>query len=285
MQGDPRGAGAAFARASALDPTDDRIAYAFARALEEGNDSTAAVREYCRALRRSPDSRDAPDLRARIERLIPRRAVVALLGARERFNAGVVAFNAQRFEDARRAFNAAALALPAAGEAPFNRAMTQLQSGDRSAARRDLITYLSLVPDASDRVLVQQSINALGPPHYRAGAAFTIGLIPGMGQFYTRRPARGLVVLALVGGAAYAALHTSTRSVTVAYGVPNGVPNGVPAPYTEIASERPYATAAIAAGAGIMLAAALEAAWFAKRGPAQLVIASLGKGVGVIFRF
>lgn len=281
MQGDPRGAGVAFARASALDPTDDRIAYAFARALEDGNDSTAAVREYCRALRRSPDCRDAPDLRARIERLIPRRAVVALLGARERFNAGVVAFDAQRFEDARRAFNAAARALPAAGEAPFNRAMTQLQSGDRSAARRDLITYLSLVPDASDRVLVQQSINALGPPHYRAGAAFTIGLIPGMGQFYTRRPARGLVVLALVGGAAYAALHTSTRSVTVAY----VDPNGVPAPYTEIASERPYATAAIAAGAGIMLAAALEAAWFAKRGPAQLVIASDGKGAGVIFRF
>ena len=104
-------------------------------------------------------------------------------------------------------------------------------------------------------------------------------------------------MLALVGGAAYAALHTSTRSVTVAYvdpnGVPNGVPNGdpygvpngVPAPYTEIASERPYATAAIAAGAGIMLAAALEAAWFAKRGPAQLVIASDAKGAGVIFRF
>lgn len=53
----------------------------------------------------------------------------ALLGPRERFNAGVVAFDAQQSEDARRAFTAAARALPAAGEAPFNRARARCNGG------------------------------------------------------------------------------------------------------------------------------------------------------------
>ncbi len=281
LQGDPRGAGTAFARASALDPTDDRIAYAFARALEEVNDSSTAVREYCRALQLLPAGRDRRDLRARIDRLTPRGAGEALLLARERFGAGLAAFDARRYEEARRAFDDAARALPSAAEAPFNRAIAQLQLDDRSAAQRDFTTYLTLLPDAPDRVLVQQSIDVLGRPHFRAGAAFTLGVLPGMGQLYTGRPARGLVVLALVAGATYASRYTSSRRVSVAY----VDPNDVPVPYTEIVTERPYRASAIAAGAGLTLAAALEAAWFAKRGAVPFVIVPGGKGVGLAVRF
>lgn len=281
LQGDPGGAGVAFARASALDPTDDRIAYAYARALEEANDSTSAVREYCRALRLSPAGRDVADVRARVARLTPRALADVLSRARDRFSAGVVAFDARRYDEARRAFDDAARASPQEGEAPFNRALAGMQLGERSAARRDFATYLALVPDATDKALVQRSIDALARPQYSAGAAFGSGLIPGMGQFYTRRPAQGLAVLALVGGAAYAAMHTASRSLTVAY----VDPNGVPAPYVTVVKERPYRTAALAAGAGITLAAAIEAAWFAKRGPAQFMIAPGGKGAGLALRF
>ncbi|QJR34733.1 tetratricopeptide repeat protein [Gemmatimonas groenlandica] len=281
LQGDPKGAGVAFARASALDPTDDRIAYAFARALEEANDSTSALREYCRALRLSPAGRDAADVRARVAKLTPRASADALFRARERFGMGVVAFDARRNEEARRAFDDAARAIPTEADALFNRSIAELQLGDRSAARRDLTAYLARRPDAMDRALVQRSIDALGRPQHSAGAAFTSGLIPGMGQFYTRRPAQGLAVLALVGGAAYASLHTANRNVTVPY----VDPNGVPAPYITLVKERPYRTAALATAAGITLAAALEAAWFAKRGPAQFIIAPGGKGAGLAVRF
>lgn len=281
LQGDPRGAGVAFARASALDPTDDRIAYAYARVLEETNDSTSAMREYCRALRLSPVGRDVADVRARVARLAPREWTDALSRARNRFATGVVAFDARRYQEAQRAFDDAARALPQEAEAPFNRAVAEIQLGDRSSARRDFTTYLALLPDATDRALVQRSIDALARPQYSAGTAFASGLVPGMGQFYTRRPAQGMAVLALVGGAAYAALHTSSRSVTVGY----VDPNGVPAPYVTIVKERPYRTAALAAGAGITLAAALEAAWFAKRGPAKFMVAPGGKGAGLAIRF
>ncbi|WP_411280100.1 tetratricopeptide repeat protein [Gemmatimonas sp.] len=281
LQGDPRGAGVAFARASALDPADDRIAYAFARALEEVNDSSAAVLEYCRALRLSPAGRDVSDIRARIERLTPRGTGAVLLRARERFAVGVVAFDSRRYEEARRAFDDAARAVPAAVEAPFNRAIAQLQLGDRSAARRDFATYLTLTPDAPDRGLVQQSLDALRRPHYGSGAAVAVGLIPGMGQFYTRRPAWGLIVLALVGGSAYTSMYSSSRSVTVPY----VDPNGVPAPYAVRVNERPYRTSALAVGAGLTLAAALEAGRFAKRGSTPFVIAPHGNGVGLAVRF
>ncbi|WP_309670005.1 tetratricopeptide repeat protein [Gemmatimonas sp.] len=281
LQGDPRGAGVAFARASALDPADDRIAYAFARVLEEANDSSSAVREYCRAIRLSPAGRDLADVRARITRLTPPASSDALRRARERFSTGVVAFDARRYEEARRAFDDAARALPQEPEARFNRAVAESQLGDRSAARREFTTYLALRPEATDRALVQRSIDALGRPQFAAGTAFASGLVPGVGQFYTRRPAKGLAVLALVGGAAYAAMHTVSRSLTVAY----VDPNGVPAPYLVIVKERPYRSAGLAAGAGITIAAALESAWFAKRGPVQFQIAPGGKGAGLALRF
>src|SRR6185295_18187173 len=94
-------------------------------------------------------------------------------------------------------------------DAYYNRAWVRVALGSSQRARDDFTEYLRLAPEASDRVRVSRQIAALGPPVLSPLAAFGIGVvIPGGGEFYTRRPVRGVLSLATVGVAYAVAAQT-----------------------------------------------------------------------------
>ena len=257
--GDRNAARAAFMRAAALNPGDERIAYDAARAHEELNDTTNAVSEYCRYLSLSPEGREASDVRSRLPRLVSREAASNAERTFTTFREGLRLYDARRYGDAANAFGETIRRARTAPEGLFNRALAHAAAGQRSEAAKGFEAYLVASPSADDRAAVARAIDVLRRPVYSAGSAFTRGLLPGFGQFYTGRPGRGVLVLALAAGAGGAALYQRTETTTVPY----VDPNGVPVPYTESSRKRPYFVAGVATAVALTLGAAIEASRFA----------------------
>ncbi|MES2524448.1 MAG: tetratricopeptide repeat protein [Gemmatimonadota bacterium] len=261
LGGDRVAARTAFSRAAALNPGDDRIAYELGRANEELSDTIAAVNEYCRYLVLSSEGREATDVRGRLQRLMPPTAITNSQRAAETFRTGVNHFDARRYAPAADAFSETIRRTPPATEALFNRALARSASGRRSDAVKDLEAYLISAPAAPDRAAVLRAIDLLRRPVYSSGTAFTRGLLPGFGQFYTGRSGRGVAVLVAVAGAGALAAYQKTETKEIPY----VDPNGVPVPYTETNTKRPFLIPGIAAGVGLTLAAAFEASLYASR--------------------
>jgi tetratricopeptide (TPR) repeat protein len=261
LVGDQKAAREAFAKAAELNPSDDRTAYDLGRAEEALADSAAAVTEYCHYLTLSSAGREAPDVRARLQRLVPKGAAQRAQDLLSTFRLGLFLYDSGRYDAAERAFDNVVQKAPTASEGYFNRGLMRAAIGQREAALKDFESYLTAVPTADDRVEVSRNIAILRRPVYGAGTAFARGVIPGFGQFYTGRPVRGVLVLALVAGSAGASVVKKTTQQTVAY----VDPNGVPAPYTQAFTQRPYLAAGVATAVGVTLLAAIEAAYFAQR--------------------
>lgn len=282
LVGDQTAARDAFAKAADLNPGDDRIAYDLGRAHEELVDSTAAVTEYCRYLMLSPAGREAADVRARLQRLVPQNAVQRAQDLLGSFRLGLFLYDSGRYDAAERAFDNVVQKAPGAAEGYFNRGLMRAAIGQRASALKDFEAYLAAVPTADDRVDVTRNIAILRRPVYNPSVAFVRGIIPGFGQFYTGRPVAGVLVLAVVSGSAGAALYSRTTEKTVDY----TDPNGLPAPYTQQYTGRPYAAAGIAAAVGVTLAAALEAVFYAQRssrGAAVLQTGSLSRDGALLY--
>lgn len=256
LAGDRAAARDAFARAAALNRNDEQLAYDFGRASEELNDGDVAVREYCRYLTLAPNGRQAADVQARILRISPPSVAESARHASEEFDAGLSSYDRGRYADAVAHFDRVLREVPQATEATYDRGLARAALGERANAVRDLEAYLGTAQTADDRTVVLRAIDALRRPTYSAGTALSRGLVfPGLGQFYTGRPALGVLTLGAVGGAAYAAIYERTvvkqKTFRDAFGVP----------YTQAVreQERPYTAPAIGAGAAVWLLAALEA--------------------------
>ncbi|MEP6766040.1 MAG: hypothetical protein ABJB66_17130, partial [Gemmatimonadaceae bacterium] len=137
--------------------------------------------------------------------------------------------------------------------------------------------YLAALPTAEDRVDVTRTIATLRRPVYGEGTAFTRGIVPGFGQFYTGRPVLGVIVLASVAASAGLGVYQKTSVKTIAY----VDPNNVPAPYTQQFTERPYLVAGIAAAVGLTLGAAIEAVFYAKRSSRGADVLQSGRTSGL----
>ena len=211
---------------------------------------------------------------AEARRLSPRDAVQASQRALDRFRVGVSNYDRARFDVALQAFDDVVRFAPQATEAVYNRALARIAAGQRDEASRDLQAYLAADPSATDRLVVSQAIESLRRPSFDSGEAFRLGLLPGFGQFYTRRPAFGVLVVAGVAGAAVAALYEKTEVRLVPY----VDPNGVSVPYEEEFTERPYFVPAIASAAVVTLGAAFEAFMYA-RGTQRAVQVEPARGV------
>jgi tetratricopeptide (TPR) repeat protein len=256
LVGDRTEARDAFRRAAALNPGDEQIAYDLARANEELADTAAAITEYCRYLALSPNGRQSADVQARVLRLSPAGTADAARRAEQRFAAGLAAYDRGRAADAMAAFDEVLRTAPSASEALFGRALARIALGRRSEAARDLEAYLAVSQAPEERTSVLRAIEALRRPTFEPGRAFVRGLsAPGLGQFYTNRPALGVGVLGAVAGAVGGVLYqrtvTSERTFTDPFGNP----------YTQPVTkrERPYAVVSGAAVAAVWLAAAFEA--------------------------
>lgn len=138
-------------------------------------------------------------------------------------------------------------------EAYYYRGLAYDADGQGQKAVADLERYLQLRPTAPDRDAVNTRIEALAKT---PGTALGLGiLLPGLGQFYTHRPAFGLVVLAGVAGGAVWALQSSTTLETRTFTPPFGAPYTDQVPVTT----RPHLTAGVAAAGAVWALSALEA--------------------------
>ena len=261
LVGDQAAARDAFAKAAVLNPGDERVAYDLARAHEELADTLKAVIEYCRYLTLSPTGREATDVRDRLVRLVPRPAAQRARDVQVAFRLGLALFDDGRYDAAARAFDDVVKFAPTASEGFFNRGLARAASGKREDALQDMEQYRAVAPTVDDRVEVGRAIEKLRRPVYSAGVAFSRGLLPGFGQFYSGRPIVGGLVLASVVGAVGAAFVQRTTATRIAY----VDPNGISAPYTQTTSARPYFTIGLASAGALTIAAAIEAVLYAQR--------------------
>lgn len=287
LLGDDATARDLFRRAAELDPTDASLAYRLARLHEDLGERAAAAAEYCRYLALAPESADAPEVTARVARLTPRRDDTGERAAAS-FQEGLRRLDGGESAEAEAAFSAALRIRPDWPEAHFNRALTFLARGDRARTAQDLERYLALNPAAPDAGRVRTAVAALRRPAsaYSASGALARGvLVPGLGQFHTRRPVLGLAVLAGAGAALFAAFQPEEVTRT---GIAQD-PFGNPYEYRYRARERPRMAAGIGAAAAITLAGAAEAYLYARRagsgGPRLALGSRQGGGVmvGVAF--
>ncbi len=282
LLGDHQAARDLFLRAAYLDPLNADLAYRLARAHEELDEPGAAVREYCRYLALAPDATEAGDVQQRVTELapgeigMPEPALTAFRTALEWADRGGL-------REAERSFSYVLQVAPEWADAYYNRATIYAAQGQSGRAARDYRSYLEFEPQAEDREAVLERVAALeSRPARRAnpsGALVGGVVLPGFGQFYTRRPAFGALILAGAGTTAYLALQsrTVTRTETAID------PFGQPYEWEYEATEYPYLAAGLAGAAAITLLGALEAYLYAQRGssavPTRVVTASEPTGL------
>jgi hypothetical protein len=158
--------------------------------------------------------------------------------------------------------------------ARYNRAVVRSALHRPGAAEADLIRYMELQPtdadDADARALLAWVQRGAGAPS--PGAAFALGvLVPGGGQYYTRRPLLGTTLLGLAGAAvATGYLHERTTILCRQPDPDGGCPSDQ---VSDTRTERPWLVPAIGAAAALTLASAIEAAIHAghTRRPPQAV--------------
>ena len=264
ITGDDRAARDLFRQAAESDPTDAAIAYYLGRSHESLGDAAMALREYCRALSLAPSGPDAGDVRERLGRLAGARTLPE--PASSQFRAGIEHFEKRRYHDAIAAFDGVITSAPDWEPAWYNRALANVALRRADRAVRDFEHYLELSPDAPDRVAVAREIARLRETALSPSTALVAGMIPGVGQFYTRRPLLGVLVAAGVGGATYLALREKNETHIETFVDPFG--NLREFEVTE--RVRPHYTVGLATAAGVTLAGAIEAYFYARRSRARL---------------
>lgn len=247
-------------RAVQLDPLSAELAYRYARILEDLGEAAPAIQQLCRSLGLGSEELGIEDVRTRLDALvrsqqpqIPDRAIAE-------FSNGLTQFDLGNLPEAIRAFDLAYQIAPDWPDPLFNRGVVRARQGDIDEAVSDLQLYLTLRPDGRDAIAVSQRIGQLqaATPLPSAGATLALGLIPGMGQFYSGRALGGFTVLALAGGAAAAGFlieKVETRCI-------GALPAGGECPPDRIIEEvtsNPYKTPGLLAAGAVTVIGAIEA--------------------------
>jgi tetratricopeptide (TPR) repeat protein len=117
-------------------------------------------------------------------------------------------------------------------------------------------------------------------PRLNPGQALAMGLVvPGLGQFYTRRPVRGVLALGIASAALAAGLMSERLEVDC-----RSVPIDDTCPAADILDERttrPYLAPAIAVVAGVALVSAIDAFMAARRTNAEQGVLGTSAGQGL----
>jgi tetratricopeptide (TPR) repeat protein len=272
--------------AAALDPTDPNLAYELARAYEHAGVLSSAALEYCRFLSLAPSASEAPDVRAHVATLVRPEPDTVVTVEGTAFERGVGAYDKGQWADAEEFFTTVIRVDSMSAEAYYNRALVRALQQHHGAAADDYERYLQLRRDALDRELVVTRVNQLRAQRLSASQAFGLGMvIPGGGQFYTRRPVRGFLSLAGVGAAAAFALTETKTSTTTTRTAVDPFGNQYSYSVTTPNKSRPYVVAGLGVAGGIALFSAIDAALYARSVRASSVSVSLvtsGNGVGAV---
>jgi hypothetical protein len=198
------------------------------------------------------------------------------------FDAGVNAYERKQLAEAEAKFGASITAEPTWADSYYDRAIVRVAQGDPRRAQTDFEEYLRLKPQAPDRAQIVARIEALRQRPPSPGQALGLGLIlPGGGQFYTRRPIRGALMLAGASAAIGFAIQqqSSTKTVEETGTDPFGTPYKFTT--THRITDRPNLVPGIAIASAVIAGSALEAFVFAKhRAGVQRVSMSLSPSAG-----
>ncbi len=272
LLGDSASAREQWRQAALLDPSDANLAYRLARSHEAAGAATAALGEYCRFIALAPDAPEIPEARDRVAALARPTMSAAAVGTMSAFQDAIAAFRRGDLVSAEAAFTTVITREPAWADAFYDRAMVLLARGTTERASRDLEQYLRLKPEADDRAAVTARIAMLRRATLSPETALSVGLVvPGGGQFYTRRPGRAALSLAGFGAAIAVGIVQRTTTTSVEQNATD--PFGNPYTYTTTVEkrDRPYLVPGIAAAAAIAVGSAIDAFFYARRfnGPAQ----------------
>jgi tetratricopeptide (TPR) repeat protein len=263
--GDSAAALAQLREASTIDPTDSDLAYELARAYESSGAAANAAKEYCRFLSLAPSAPEAGEARNRAAALTPATQRSAPSPAVAILNDGIASFERGKAIEAEAKFAEAIKAEPTWADAYYDRGLARATIGDNQQAATDLEEYLRLKPTADDRVQVVAQIEALRRQPLSAGQALGLGLvIPGGGEFYTRRPLRGALALVATSGAIGWALQSTTSSKSVQQTGTDPFGNPYTFTTTQRTKEQPYLVPGLLVGGAIAVATAIDAYRFAK---------------------
>jgi hypothetical protein len=247
-------------QASALDPTNQDLAYQLARAQEAIGANDAAALEYCRFLALAPSAPEASEVRDRIAALTPRTQPVSdkitapFLAGVTAYEAGTLCAGGGRIQQRDRA------------PARLGRRVLRSCAGERRAwaaraGRRGSPAILAAPPGSRGS---RRGDRAHQQPARRAAlsdrGARPRTRDPGAGQMYTGRKLLGVITLAAAGGAlAYA---VKTDLVTKEFVVNPTDPFGNPLPpFIDTRTEvgRPHLAAGLATLGAIAGVTAIEA--------------------------
>ena len=272
--------------AADLDPTDANLAYELARAYENAGVPSSAVLEYCRFLSLAPSGSEAADLRAHVATLVPPKPDTVVTDEGTAFQRGVDAYDKGQWAEAEVFFTTVIRVDSMSADAYYNRALVRQLQNHRDAAADDYERYLRLRREAPDGAVVVTRVNQLRAQRLSASQAFGLGvMIPGGGQFYTRRPVRGLLSLAGVGAAAAFAMTETKTSTTTTKTATDPFGNPYRYPVATAKKSRPYLVAGLGTAGVIALLSAIDAAQYARSVRASSLSVSFmtsGKGLEAV---
>lgn len=250
------------------------LAYRHARVLEQLGTVEPAMEEFCRAIDLDVAALGVFDARDRIDSLAESIREQIPVAAHNAFREGVLAADDSLYFSAIESFTTALEAAPDWPPPLYNRAVVYERVGQVREALADFRAFLDTDPNLRDAVfvLVSERIGELEgaasvvPPNPMG--AFALGLIPGMGHFYTGRPVVGTLTLTAAGGAIAAGLLF--RKVTTLCLDTVGAGGACPDDQVvDESTERPYLTYALGAAAAVTVVAAVEALWKARQRRAE----------------
>lgn len=272
--GDFDRAQALLEQATELDPTSADFGYRHARTLEDLGDADNALREYCRSLDLDIESLGVFDVRDRIDALYEEVRERIPEEAREAFVLGLTLADAMAYQQATEAFSDAIDAAPDWGAPVYNRGIIYEALGRIQESLADYRHYIELSPSDIDPVLVivserigqLEGAASVTPPS--PGAALALGVVPGMGHYYTGRPVVGTLTLVAAGGAIAAGMMFKNIKTLCVAEVSAGASCPSDLVVDEI-TERPYLWYGIGAAAAVTVAGAIEALIQARRRRAE----------------
>lgn len=246
-----------------LDPSSADLAYRHARVLEDLDRPEPAMAEYCRALDLDVEALGVVDARERLTGLSDALRNRIPGAAREAFSNGLLQADDSLFLDAEASFSAAIEIAPGWPEPVYNRAVVNERAGLTPQALRDFRNYLELVAQdenqtirVSERIGELEGMASVATPN--PAGALALGLVPGMGHFYTSRPLAGAVALSTAGLALAAGI--SVKQVTTV--CLTDVAPGTPCPASDIVDElsrRPLLWIGVGLAAAVTAASAIDA--------------------------
>lgn len=253
-----------LAQATDLDPTSADYAYRHARTLEDLGDADNALVEYCRALARGVEDLGVLDTRDRIDALYETVRERIPEAARNAFVTGLEQADDAAWPEAVEAFTSAIDAAPEWGAPVYNRGVIYEEMGLLARSLEDYRRYVELAPTDVDPILVLVS-ERIGQLEGAASVvtpspagALALGVIPGMGHYYSGRPIVGTLTLVGAVGAIAAGLMVQDITTLCVADVPPGGTCPSNLVVGEV-TERPYLSYGIGAAAAITLVGAVDA--------------------------